>query len=131
MSKRKNLNSKDIRIKNFMKMQIINIAAYLTVFVVLVLISLGCDVGTDSMLYISIAFIGVSSFISGCIAGFRERRKGIICGIVNVLPLNILIFAFSLIFNSFKADISILITFLTGILTSATGGIVAVNIRLR
>ncbi len=131
MSKRKNINSKDIRIKNFFKMQIINASVYLLVFLAAVFISLGCDVGTESMLYVSLAFIGISSFVSGCAAGFRERRKGIICGIVSVLPLNTLLLVFSLIFNSFKTDISMMITFLTGILTAALGGIIAVNVRLR
>ncbi len=131
MSKRKNINSNNLKLKSFMKMQIINASVFFVIFLVFILISVCGDIGIDLMLYIALAFTGLASFISGCIAGFKERRKGIICGIVNVLPFNVVLLIISLVFNGFQADISLLISLITGLLAAAVGGIVAVNIRVK
>ncbi len=131
MSKRKNINSNKLKLKNFIKMQIINAVVLLIIFLAFVFVSVGADVGVNSMFYIALAFTGFASFISGCIAGFKERKKGIICGIVNALPFNVILLVTSLAFNGFKADISLPITLLTGLLAAAAGGIVSVNIRLK
>ena len=131
MSKRRNNNSKNVKLHSYIKMQIINVIVFFVIFMITALVCVATDIGVNSMLYISAAFIGISSFISGVIAGMKERKKGIICGIINVLPLNMILLIISLALNSFKADISLLIIFLAGIIAAATGGIVAVNIRIK
>ena len=131
MSERKRNNIKSAKLQSFLKLQIINALISLALFSAFAAVSVSCDIKNDSMYIFSLAFVGVLSFICGVSAGLKERKNGIICGITGALPLNIITITVSLILNSFKPDISILITLLIGIVLSSVGGIVAVNIRLK
>ena len=131
MSGRKNTKSTNKEFKSYLKMQGINALVYLIIFTLITLISTASDVSSSSMLYIAPTFIGIASFVSGFSAGLKERKKGIVCGIVNSAPLNAVFIIISLIMNGFSADMTLLVTAFLGLLASAVGGIVAVNIRLR
>lgn len=131
MSERKRNNPKNTKLNSFLKQQFLNGMITLVIFSIITVISVAFDIGEKSMLVLSLAFVGPVSFICGALAGIKERKNGIICGIVSALPINIILITVSLILNSFKTDINILITLLTGVAFSAVGGIVAVNIRLK
>ncbi|MBR6567374.1 MAG: TIGR04086 family membrane protein [Clostridia bacterium] len=131
MSERKRNNTKSTKLHSFIKLQIINILVSLVIFSGFTMIAVVCDIKSDSMFVYSLVFIGIVSFVCGALAGIKERKKGIICGIISALPLNAAFIIVSLIMNSFKPDLCIIITFLTATILSAVGGIVAVNIRLK
>ena len=124
LSKSKNANK-------FIKLQILTFAIDTVILVAISLLCVSADLRIENALISSLAFIGVCSFISGFIAGIRQRKNGMITGVINALPFNCLIIIISLVLNGFKADLNLLFTLLTGVLLSAIGGIISVNLRLK
>lgn len=131
MSKAKNSKTLKPKLNGYFKMQILNLAVYMLAFLLLSVISLKSDVSSGYMMYFSLAFICISSLVSGFISGIKERKNGILCGLVNPLPFNIFLIFLSLFSNSFKPDINILYTMIAGTLSGVAGGIISVNIRLK
>ena len=128
MSKKKIENSKAKRIVKF---QAINAGVYLLFFIAFSGIALAADIKSEYICYLSFSFIGLSSFMSGFIAGIRERKNGIVIGIISALPLNVIFMLIGLMLNGFYADINLLICAVIGVVLSAIGGILSVNIRLK
>ncbi len=129
MSKKKALGNN--RLNNYLKFQLINLFIYTAVFSVLCCISLVSDMKKEAMAYMSLIFLGVSSFLSGFSAGIRERKNGLVCGILSALPFNALFIITALLLNRFSTDINLLISVAAGLASSAVGGIVSVNVRLK
>ncbi len=127
----KNKSASNNTLNKYLRLQIINLIIYVTVFAVVCCISLAADLQKDYMLYASLVFIGASSFISGFTAGIKERKNGLLCGVLSSLPLNVSVIIIALICNKLSADINLLLNAVTGLLLSAAGGIVSVNIRLK
>lgn len=75
--------------------------------------------------------ISLASFINGYISGRKYRKNGLAVGIINNIPSLLIILIISLILNNFNIDYTVLITIPLNLILSATGGIVAVNTRLR
>ncbi|MBQ9914056.1 MAG: TIGR04086 family membrane protein [Clostridia bacterium] len=115
----------------YLKLQCLNLAVYASLFLLMSIISLKADAGKEHMLYYSLSFLVVGSFISGFICGIKERKNGILCGIVSALPVNLIIITVSLLLNGFKVDISLLYTLIAGVISAVAGGIISVNIRLK
>ena len=115
----------------YLKQQLINLLIYLAVFMALCCVSLVSDMKKEHMLYMSLGFIGISSFLSGFSAGIKERKNGLLCGVAGSLPLNAFVIILALISNKLSFDINLLFSAATGLALSAIGGIVSVNIRLK
>ncbi len=119
------------KVNAFIKLQFINLAIYLILFVIVSIIAVCADIGKENMFYISLGYIGVSSFFSGFTAGLKERKNGIVCGAVNALLPIAIICIVSIILNKFSIGYNLIISVLSAMILSAAGGIVAVNIRLK
>ncbi len=130
MSNRKNTNSNS-KIVSYLKLQFLSTIIYIILIILISAICVKADINKESMAYISLAFIGAASLISGFLAGIRERKNGIVCGLLGALPINLFMIAVSLITNKFSADLSILYTALICLISSAVGGIISVNIRVK
>ncbi|MBQ3136087.1 MAG: TIGR04086 family membrane protein [Clostridia bacterium] len=117
--------------KSFVKLQIINLIIYLFVFVIISIIAVCSDIGKEKLFYVSLGYLSVSSFASGFVAGFKERKKGIICGMLSALPFLLIICILSIILNKFDIDYNLIISIIAALIFSAVGGIVAVNIKLK
>ncbi len=131
MQGRKTANSSNNKIKDYLKTQIVNSLIYLAVFLFFCVISVGADIKTDHIVYISMCFVSLSSFLVGFISGIKERKNGMYRGIISALPLNLLLIIISLVLTGFKPDICFVFTVVASLLMSAVGGIVSVNIRLK
>ncbi|MBQ7118220.1 MAG: TIGR04086 family membrane protein [Clostridia bacterium] len=126
--KRSKTNSK---ILSYVKTEILSIIIFGALLVILSAVCVKADINKESMSYIALVFIGVISLTTGFLFGIRERKNGIVCGILGALPVNLLIIAVSLIINKFSVDINILYTALVCLVSSSVGGIVSVNIRMK
>ena len=104
-----------------------------SVFLILLVIASAASVYFDlqkSDNFIVLLFmLAIGSFISGCFSGKVKRRNGMTTGIIYVIPSVLLLVLISLILNTFSFDINILISALISVISSATGGIVGVNMR--
>lgn len=103
------------------------------VFLILLVIASAASVNFDlqkSDNFIVLLFmLAIGSFISGYFSGKVKRRNGMTTGIIYVIPSVLLLVLISLILNTFSFDINILISALISVISSATGGIVGVNMR--
>ena len=131
MSERKKNNIGNKNIKEYLKLQLVGFIIYLIFFIIASAVSVMADIKIDYMTYISMLFIGLSSLFTGFISGIKERKDGIIRGVLGALPLNLSVIIISLIFSHFKADLSLLYTVAVCLVMSAVGGIISVNIRLK
>lgn len=130
MSKRKNTNNSST-ISRYLKLQLCNTLIYLAVFLLFSVVCVKADVAKENMMLISLSFIGIASFLSGFSAGLRERKNGIVCGILSPLPVNLIVIGASILLNGFRLDLHILYTVTVCLVMSALGGIISVNIRLK
>ena len=131
MSERKKNNIGNKNSKEYLKLQLVGFIIYLIFFIIASAVSVMADIKIDYMTYISMLFIGLSSLFTGFISGIKERKNGIIRGVLGALPINSSVIIISLIFSHFKADLSLLYTAVVCLVMSAVGGIISVNIRLK
>ena len=73
----------------------------------------------------------VCSFIGAFYAGRKIHKNGISIGFLFCLPLNTVVILASVAANSFKIDLTALISFIILIISSMLGGIVSVNMRVK
>lgn len=126
---KKKINERTI--SNYIILQPINIMVYLIIFVIASIIAVFSDIGKENIFYISLVYLGISSFISGLIAGLKERKNGMVCGALNALPMIVFVCIASIISNKFSISYNTIISALTAVIAAAAGGVIAVNIRLR
>ena len=131
MSQRKNPKKKNDKLKSFLKGQAIIFLIYTVIFSAFSAASVATDTGKENMIYVSLIFLAISAFASGFITGIKERRNGLISGVLSALPITLLLIALSFVFNGFHADFTLLVSVAVSLLLSALGGIVSVNIRLK
>ncbi len=67
------------------------------------------------------------TFLSAFLIASKKREKGLVTGVIYNLPSIIIILLLSLILNGFSADLNILLSFVTMLISSALGGIIGVN----
>ncbi len=129
--KSKKTRSENTAISTFVNVQIFAIISYIVVFLVFSYIALIADLPQKYDFYFSLIIFAISSFLTGFFAGIKNRQNGLLTGITYSLPMNTLTLIISLIFADFKADISVIITAVLLVLSSAIGGVLAVNKRHR
>ena len=67
------------------------------------------------------------TFLSAFLIASKKREKGLVTGVIYNSPSIIIILLLSLILNGFSADLNILLSFVTMLISSALGGIIGVN----
>ncbi len=131
MSQNSKSNKKNSKLKNYLLTQFIFLIGYICLFLIISAICVSTDVGAEYVQYVSLVMVLLFSFSAGFIAGRKERKNGIISGIVAALPLNCIMVVISVIMNGFKVDLNLFFTILIGLLSSSIGGIISVNMRLK
>ena len=116
---------------SFISIQIFGVVCYITVFTIFSLIALLADLPRQYDYYYTLAVFLLGSFLLGGYAGIKLRENGLLNGVIYALPMNVLTVLISLIFADFKADFHTIITVILLILSSAFGGVIAVNKRRR
>lgn len=118
-------------VSTFINVQIFSLITYIVVFLIFSFVALAADLSRKYDYMFSVIIFVICSFLTGFYAGNKQRQNGLLTGIVYSLPMNTLTLLISLIFSDFKADSSIIITVLLLVVSSAVGGILAVNKRHR
>ena len=118
-------------VSTFINVQIFSLITYIVVFLIFSFVALAADLSRKYDYLFSVIIFVICSFLTGFYAGNKQRQNGLLTGIVYSLPMNTLTLLISLIFSDFKADYSIIITALLLVISSAVGGILAVNKRHR
>lgn len=123
----KNKNQNNSAFKNIMSHFFIAVAINIIAILIICLFFYitDRDIYDDFMLITTV--ISASYFLSSYIIGKRLKSKGMIYGLCYNLPTIMLILIISLCLNSFSFDERIFILSGLCILTSALGGITAVN----
>ncbi len=136
MEKLKTKPKKQVKQENtvvnfFVKTQIFALIIYIAFFVVSSIIALMADSPDkyDSIIIISV--MSFASLITGFYAGIKIRSNGLVVGIIYTLPINALLLIISLISSNFTLGINFFISLFALIISSAIGGIIAVNKRLK
>ena len=118
-------------VSTFINVQIFSLITYIVVFLIFSFVALAADLSRKYDYMFSVIIFVICSFLTGFYAGNKQRQNGLLTGVVYSLPMNTLTLLISLIFSDFKADSSIIITVLFLVVSSAVGGILAVNKRHR
>lgn len=67
------------------------------------------------------------TFLSAFLTANKKRENGLATGIIYNLPSILIILLISLILNGFSADLNLLLSFVTMLISSALGGVLGVN----
>lgn len=115
----------------FIKAQIFALLMYFVFFISGSLIALAADLSGKYDYIFTVIIFSLGSLSVGFFSGMLLRRNGLLSGILNSLPLNIIVILISLFINQFNFSINLLITAIALLLSAGIGGILAVNKRLR
>ncbi len=129
--KSKKSRAENTAVSTFINVQIFSVICYITVFLIFSFIALIADLPQKYDYYFSLFIFLICSFVTGFYAGNKIRQNGLLTGIIYSLPINTLTLLISLIFADFKVNASILITIALLVISSAAGGVLAVNKRHR
>lgn len=124
-------NKTDVKTKIFIKTQIFALIVYLIIFAVTSVAVYSSNIDKSKSFYLSAAAFAVASFICGFYSGYKIHKNGMYVGLLFGLPMNIIIILVSFIVNSFKVDLTALITLVILIICSMLGGVLSVNTKLR
>lgn len=106
-----------------------NLSVQVIVFILITFISFVAGIKTEMYYYISIAGLCVGNIITGFLSGRVKKQKGLFYGALYSVIFNILVIILSLIFNSFSADYTLILSFIIPLIFSCVGGVIAVNLK--
>ncbi len=78
---------------------------------------------------VTIAVCVISGVLSGMLATSKINKKGIVCGLLGVLPSAVTMFVATMILSNFHFSIKIVIFLGSMILSGIFGGIIKANMR--
>lgn len=128
---KKGIKKEKYIINFYIKTQILAAVVYIVLFVVSSIIALIADSPDKNDSVIIISVMSLASLITGFYAGMKIRSNGLIVGVIYALPVNALLLIISLISGNFAIGINFFISLFALIISSAVGGIIAVNKRLK
>ncbi len=67
------------------------------------------------------------TFLSAFLTANKKRENGLVTGVIYNLPSILVILFISLVLNGFSADLNLLLSFATMLISSALGGVLGVN----
>ncbi len=115
----------------FIKTQILSAVLYGLSFLIASAVGLSMNISTSYAFYVCIFAFASSAFVCSMYAGYKIHKNGISVGFLFCLPFNTIVTLASITLNSFKADLTAIISFFILIVTSMLGGIFSVNIRIK
>ena len=117
--------------KVFLKTQILSFVLYTSSFLISAALGLSMNVSKGNAFYLAVFFYSVCSFICAYYAVRQIHKNGISVGFLFCLPMNIIIVFASIAANSFRIDLTAVISFIIFAISSMLGGIVSVNTRIK
>ena len=118
-------------VKIFVKTQILALIVYIVLFVAASIVALLVDSPDEYDSIIIISVMSLAALITGYYAGMKIRSNGLVIGVIYSLPVNALLLLISLISGNFQIGANFFISLFALIISSAIGGIIAVNKRLK
>ena len=115
----------------FIKTQLLSALLYGISFVIASAVGLSLNISKSYAFYVCIFAFASSSFICSMYAGYKIHKNGISVGFLFCLPFNAIVTLASVIANSFKVDLTAVISFFILVVSSMLGGIFSVNIRIK
>ena len=131
MNKPKNIKAKKQKNsdnKNLIMFLLPLIVLLSALFVTSVVSSLS-DIGKHLNFPVITVIFSFCTFFTAFLAANMKREKGLITGVIYNLPTIIIILLVSLILNRFSADLNLLLSFITMLISSSLGGVIGVNRR--
>ena len=131
MNKPKNIKAKKQKNsdnKNFIMFLLPLIVLLSALFVTSGVSSLS-DIGKHLNFPVITVIFSFCTFFTAFLTANIKREKGLITGVIYNLPTIIIILLVSLILNRFSADLNLLLSFITMLISSSLGGVIGVNRR--
>ena len=129
--KSKKTRTENTYLNTFLNVQIFDAIVYLLLFLISSSIALLIDLPHKNDYIFTLITFSLCSFISAFYSGIKMKHNGLAVGIVFTLPMNGITMLISFIISDFKADYMFVVSVAVLIVTSAIGGILAVNKRRR
>lgn len=112
----------------FIKTQILILILLIIIILIASAVIYSADeIGSKYYFYIITAIISLIDFISGHYIGSKIKKNGMLNALLYCLPINLIIFAVSMILNLFNIDLTLLFSAIIIISANMLGGIVSVN----
>lgn len=115
----------------FIKTQLISALLYGVSFIIASAFGLAMNISKSYAFYVCVFAFASSSFICAMFAGYKIHKNGISIGFLFCLPFNLIVTLASIAANSFKIDLTAVISFFILVVSSMLGGIFSVNIRIK
>ena len=131
MNKPKNIKAKKQKNsdnKNLIMFLLPLIVLLSALFVTSVVSSLS-DIGKHLNFPVITVIFSFCTFFTAFLAANMKREKGLVTGVIYNLPTIIIVLLVSLILNRFSADLNLLLSFITMLISSSLGGVIGVNRR--
>lgn len=132
MKKANKKSSIDPKLKMLLKVQIINAALYTVLIFAAALILFSLDSINEKYYFYSVAVpVSFANFLSGYYTGIKLRKNGLLNSLIFCLPMTVLLLFISVAVNSFKIDLTALISAILMLCGAMLGGITSVNTKIR
>lgn len=128
-SNKKNRKKLNPKLKNVLLLEVSVLLIYLIVATIVCLLLFTVDIPINSVYYIILVSMALSSFLSGYLVGKKIKKNGLISGVVYNSFIILTIALISLTMNDFSFDFRLFITFAVMLIMSAAGGVSAVNTK--
>ena len=131
MNKPKNIKAKKQKNsdnKNLIMFLLPLIVLLSALFITSVVSSLS-DIGKHLNFPVITVIFSFCTFFTAFLIANIKREKGLVTGVIYNLPTIIIILLVSLILNRFSADLNLLLSFITMLISSSLGGVIGVNRR--
>ena len=129
--KTKGISGLSVPMQVFIKTQFLSALLYGLSFIIASAVGLSMNISQSYAFYVCIFAFASSSFVCAMFAGYKIHKNGISIGFLYCLPFNVIVTFASIAANSFKIDLTAVISFFILIVTSMLGGIFSVNIRIK
>lgn len=116
-------------IKKYVFSIILGLIILFICLVIFALVNLKTPYPKDNTLFQALVSVAASSFISSFVFVFKERKNGLISGLIIGLIILILSFIIFTVFSSFSLNESSILLIPASLVPAAVSGIIAVNIK--
>lgn len=131
IKKTKKLSELSLPAKVFLQTLLLTLILYSISFLLSAAVGLSMNISKSNSFYLAMFAFSLCSFIGAFYAGRKIHKNGISIGFLFCLPMNAVILLASIAANSFRIDLTALISFFILSVASMLGGIVSVNMRIK
>lgn len=113
------------------KVELKYLLMYLIGFILSSVIILLFDLKLELYYAVSLGIFMLCSLLCGTLCGIKKRNNGLMNAVIHTLPVNLILLVISMLMNGISIDLNIAISFVLLTVSSAIGGILGVNTKLK